>query len=80
MNCDGKNIFIIDKENLYKKGIQCKNSGDSVFWEKNYSDSDAFEEEKFIENLFGREIEPNYNKIVREINNENPAPDSVSRQ
>lgn len=64
LNCDGKSIFIIDRDNPYKKGIQCKNSGDSVFWEKNYSDSSVFKDEKFIEEMFGKEIEPNYNKIT----------------
>ena len=66
-NCDGKNIFIIDNENLYHKGIQYKNSGDSTFWEMNYSDSYLFTDKKAIEKMFGREIEPNYNKIINEI-------------
>lgn len=72
MNCDGKNIFVIDRENNYEKGIQCRDSGESIFWEKNYSDSDTFGESKFIEKLFGQDIEPHYHKIISEINNENP--------
>ena len=43
-----------------------------MFWEKNYSDSSVFKDEKFIEEMFGKEIEPNYNKIIREISSETP--------
>lgn len=71
-NCDGREIFVIDRENPYEKGIQCRDSGESIFWEKNYSDSNAFGERKFVEKMFGQDIEPNYQKIIREISNENP--------
>jgi Protein of unknown function (DUF4238) len=69
-NGDGNNLFVIDRDNIYKKGIQKTNSGDSIFWEKNYSDSKAFADPKAIENLFGQGIEPSYNKIVSAISSE----------
>lgn len=67
INGDGKSLFIIDDTNKYQKGIQCKNSGDSIFWEKNYSDSNLFTDEKAIEKMFGQEIEPNYNFVISEL-------------
>jgi hypothetical protein len=72
-NSDGKSLFLIDHEAPHQKGIQCKNSGDSVFWEKNYSDSPLFKDKKIIEKIFGQDIEPGYNAIIKEIEAENEA-------
>lgn len=68
---DGKNLFVIDSSNQHVKHIQKKNSGDSIFWIENYSDSNDFSDNKAIEKMFGQYIEPNYNRIVNEIYNEN---------
>ena len=63
INGDGTSLFVIDKYNPFKKGIQSVNSGDSIFWEKNYSDSKKFADPKAIEKLFGLNIETRYNTI-----------------
>lgn len=70
INGDGTCLFAIDKENQFKKGIQSVNSGDSIFWEKNYSDSKAFADPKAIEKLFGQNIETKYNMIIDAISSE----------
>jgi hypothetical protein len=70
---DGKNLFVIDHNDPYRKGIQRRNSGDTIFWEENYSDSALFKDKKAIEKMFGIEIEPNYTTIMKGIEAENAA-------
>ncbi|MCH4824596.1 DUF4238 domain-containing protein [Gramella lutea] len=69
---DGKNLNVLDLKNEFRKEIQIRNSGDSIFWIKNYSDTNYFEDRKTIEKMFGSEIESKYNDIVHEISEENP--------
>ena len=71
-NSDGIGLFVIDNEHEYKLGIQKRNSGDKIFWEKNYSDTAFFEDRKAIEKIFANHIEHNYNSIVHVIEKENP--------
>lgn len=71
-NSDGKGLFIIDSKDEYNKGIQKKNSGDRVFWIKNYSDTDFFVDKKAIEKMFAYSIEKEYNKIISAVSEENP--------
>ena len=72
INSDGKGLYVIDFEHKYNKGIQKKNSGDNVFWEENYSDTSFFKDRKAIEKMFGMEIEPKYNGIIKTIEKEKP--------
>lgn len=64
---DGKNISVLDKGNPYRKYIQTVDSGNAIFWEKNYYNSQAFDDQFIIERIFAQEFEPNYNKLIKEI-------------
>lgn len=55
-NSDGMSLFVIDKDNIHKKGVQKADSGDNIFWKKNYFDSKAFADPEAIEKLFGQNI------------------------
>lgn len=64
---DGKNLCLLHYNHMYKKGVEIKDSGSSVFIRHNFYDSPHFKNPKEIELFFAKKIEPNYNTIVAEI-------------
>lgn len=69
-NEDGKKISVIHVNEQYKKGIKQYNSGDKVFWEKNFYDTNVTEDKKAIEKFFGKTIENDYNDLIDQIKKE----------
>lgn len=70
LNEDGKSIFVIDRQDKYQKKIAVKNSGDKVFWENNFYNSNKLVNPSDLEELFGQKIESFYNDLVEEIKKE----------
>lgn len=71
-NNDGKGIYVINTRDKFKKTVQIKDSGDSIFWEKKYYNSDLFATPTALEEIFGKDIEPLYTKIINRISTEKP--------
>lgn len=69
-NGDGKNLCILHRNHPYKKNIEVKDSGSSLFVRNNFYDSGAFSNPKEIELFFAKKLEPNYNKIIAAISEE----------
>jgi hypothetical protein len=53
----------------YKKGIKSYNSGDSVFWEKNYYNA-VGDDPKRVEKFLGQSVENDYNQLITTISQE----------
>lgn len=69
-NEDGKRIFVIDNQNQYRKEIQVRNSGDKIFWEKEFYNSIQFKTPTSLEEFFGKSIESYYNELISIIKSE----------
>lgn len=68
---EGKSfVYGIDFSNKYKKGVQTFGLNDKVFKERKYYNHNSFENQYIIEDVLGEDIEPSYDKIMCEINNE----------
>ncbi len=65
---DGNNLWVLHCKHKYKKRIEKRDSGSSIFTKNNFYDSTLFTNPKEIELFFARSIEPNYNYIIAEIN------------
>jgi hypothetical protein len=66
-NDDGKAIKVLHLNNKYKLNIECKNSGDSVFWKPFFYNTSEFNDPKTLEIFFGENIENGYNKLIRKL-------------
>ena len=64
VNEDGNNICVINIEDKYRKGIQIRNSGDNIFWEKKFYNSTQFSHPTALEEMFGESIESSYNELI----------------
>jgi hypothetical protein len=69
-NEDCKNLYVIHHGSEYNRRIQKKNSGDSIFWDKQFYTSTEFDDPLALELFFARDIEPNYSKIISIIKQE----------
>lgn len=67
---DGKNINVLNINNKYKNKIELKNSGDSIFWEKNYYSSRKTKPSNALELFLGQNIENKYNTVIQKLRNE----------
>lgn len=67
---EGNFVYGIDFSNKYKKEVQTFGLNDRVFKEKKYYNHHSFENSYIIEDVLGQDIEPNYDKIMGEINNQ----------
>jgi len=72
---DGKSLCLIDIENPYKRHIQVKDSGDSIFTLNNFYTSDKYYDPIGLELFFAREIEPMYPSLITELKKENEISD-----
>lgn len=66
-NNDGKNIKVLFLQSPHKRKIESKNSGDSVFWKKDYYNSLQIKNPKLLELFLGQKIESNYNNLIYKI-------------
>lgn len=71
----GKGIKILHMTNQYKKTIETHNTGDRIFWSKNFYNTSKFKNPKTIELFLGQKIENDYNSIIDKINNQSPFKD-----
>lgn len=69
---DGKNINVLHLDNKYKKDIVEYNSGDKVFWSKNFYNTSEFSDPRTVELFFGEKIENDYNLIINKIKTQIP--------
>lgn len=67
---DGKSLCLMDFNNRYKKCIQVKDSGDSIFTIHKFYNSDQYNDPAALEIFFATEIEPMYPSIVEELKKE----------
>lgn len=70
-NGNGGGISVIHVNHPHRKGIKTYNSGDSVFWEKNYYNTEG-QNPKQIEKFLGQSIENDYNQLIVDITHEKP--------
>lgn len=71
----GKGIKTLHMTNPYKKTIETHNSGDSIFWSKNFYNTSKFKNPKTVELFLGQKIENDYNSIIDKISNQSPFKD-----
>ncbi len=64
-------VYGIDFSNQYNKRVQIFGLNDKVFKARRYYNHQSFENPYVIEEVFGENIEPGYDKIMSEVNNEN---------
>ncbi len=76
-NDDGKGIKTLHLNNTYKKRIETHNSGDNVFWKKNFYNTSQIDNPKTVELFLGQKIENDYHKILTKVNNQIPFKDNV---
>ena len=69
-NNDGKNLHVLHLGHRYKKKIETKDSGNSLFKKKDFYDTSEFPNPKEIELFFAKTIEQQYNRTIREISKE----------
>lgn len=74
-NEDGIGIHVIDNHDKYKDKVQIKNSGDKIFWEKKFYNSQQFSSSIALEKAFGQKIEPFYHDLILTIKKEEPIED-----
>jgi hypothetical protein len=72
---DGKGILTLCLNNPYKLKIELHNSGDRIFWAKNFYNTTQFQNSKTIELFFGQKIENDYHSIIKKIVNQVPIKD-----
>jgi len=72
LNGNGKGIYIINCQDKFRKGIQYKDSGDAIFWEEKFYNSDKFDSPTHLEDFFANDIEPLYNQVIADISKEKP--------
>lgn len=63
-------VYGVDFSNKYKKGVQTFGLNDKVFKENKYYNDNSFENPYIIEDILGKDIEPDYEIIMNEIKSE----------
>jgi hypothetical protein len=63
-------VYGIDLSNKYNKGVQIFGLNHKVFKERKYYNDNSLQNPYTIEDVLGEEIEPNYDKIMNEVNSE----------
>nr|WP_067060012.1 DUF4238 domain-containing protein [Mucilaginibacter sp. L294] len=71
-NEDGKELYIIDRDDPYNKNIQLRNSNNAVFKGKNFYTSTEFSTPFLLEKFFATEIEYTYPALIDRIKEEEP--------
>ncbi|NOZ47045.1 MAG: DUF4238 domain-containing protein [Chlorobi bacterium] len=72
----GKGIYVLHLNDNFKKDIRTYNSGDKVFWSKNFYNTSEFKNPKTIEIFLGQKIENSYNSLIEKISNLNSIADN----
>lgn len=60
-------VYGIDFSNKYRLGVQTFGLNDKVFKEHKYYNDNSFENPYILEDIFGNDIEPIYNDIMKEV-------------
>lgn len=74
---DGKNIHVLHIYNKYKNKIELRNSGDSIFWKKNFYTSQKTNPPNALELFLGQNVENNYNSIIKRLREEQSFTDDI---
>ncbi|MBL7950408.1 MAG: DUF4238 domain-containing protein [Flavobacteriales bacterium] len=68
-------LYALNREDLYRPGIQTVTPGSKMFWSRNYYATENSENPQTIEFFFARDIEPTYNTLISIISKERPISD-----
>lgn len=70
LNEDGNNLHVFDNQDPHRQEVQIKNSGDRIFWERDYYNSFQFKHPTALEEHFGRSVESKYPHLMSTLKKE----------